>query len=64
MAYVEDLLLESNLNEEIGFWAKYVDDIFVIFNKINPNINAILLFLNNINLNIKFTFENEVNHHF
>ena len=64
MAYVEDLLYKSNLNEEIGFWARYVDDVFVIFNKINPKINNILLFLNNIHPNIKFTVENEVNHHF
>ena len=64
IADVEDLLFKSNLNEEIGFWAKYVDGIFVIFNKISPNITDILLFLNNVHLNIKFTVEYEVNHHF
>ena len=45
MAYVSDLLFKSKLNEEIGFWASYVDNIFVIFNKLNPNINDILLFI-------------------
>ena len=64
MAYVEDLLFKSNLNEEIGFWARYVDDIIVISNKINPTINDILLFLDNVHPNIKFTVENEVNRHF
>ena len=44
MAYVKKLLFKSNLNEEIGLWARYVDDILVIFNKINPKINDILLF--------------------
>ena len=46
------------------FWARYVDDVFVIFNKINPKIKDILLFLNNVHPKIKFTAENEVNHHF
>ena len=64
MIYVEDLLFKSNLNEEKGFWTRYVDDVFVIFNKINLKINDILLFINNAHSNIKFTVENEVNHHF
>ena len=33
MTYVEDLLFKSNLNEEKGFWTRYVDDVFVIFIK-------------------------------
>ena len=33
IAYGDDLLFKSNLNEEIGFWARYVDDFLVIFNK-------------------------------
>ena len=64
MAYVANLLFKSNLNEEIGFWARYVDDVLVIFNKINPKINDILLSINNVHPNNKFTVENEVNHHF
>ena len=64
MVYEDDLLFKSNLNEEIGFWARYVDEVFVIFNKINPKINDSLLFLNNVHPNIKFAVENEVNHHF
>ena len=62
MAYVEDLLLKSNLNEETGFWARNFDDIFAIFDKINQRINEILLFLNKILPSIKFTVENKVNH--
>ena len=45
-------------------WAKYVDDVFVIFDKKNPKINDIQLFLYNVHPNIKFTVENEVNHNF
>ena len=41
-----------------------MNDIFVIFNKINPKINDILLFLNHIYPNIKFIVENEINYHF
>ena len=36
--------------------------IFSIFDKVNPNINSILAFLNNIHCNIKFTVEHETNH--
>ena len=34
------------------------------FNKINPKINDILLFLNKVHPNIRFMVKNEVNHHF
>ena len=34
MTYVKDLLFKNNLNEEIGFWARYVNDVIVIFNNI------------------------------
>jgi hypothetical protein len=62
MAHVEKSLFDSDLKQEIGFWTRYVDDIFVVFDKLNPKINDILLFLNKIHPNIKFTVENEINH--
>ena len=64
MAHVEDLLFKSNLNEEIGFWARHDDEISVILYKIIPKINDILLFFNKIHPNIKFMVENEENHYF
>ena len=62
MSHVEKLLFNSELKKEVNFWVRYVDDIFVIFDKVNPNINSILAFLNNIHRNIKFTVEHETNH--
>ena len=62
MSHVEKLLFNSELKKEVNFWVRYVNDIFVMFNKINPNINSILAFLNNIHRNIKFTVEHETNH--
>ena len=48
MSRVENLLFNSELKKEVNFWVRYVDDIFVIFEKVNPNINSILAFLNSI----------------
>ena len=62
MSHVEKLLFNSELKQKVNFWVRYVDDIFVIFAKVNPNINSILAFLNNIHRNIKFTVEHETNH--
>ena len=62
MSHVEKLLFNSDLKKEVNFWVRYVDDVFVIFDKANPNINNILGFLNNIHPNIKFTVEHKVNH--
>ena len=44
MSHVEKLF-NSDLKKEVNFWVRYVDDIFVIFDKVNPNINSILAFL-------------------
>ena len=62
MSHVEKLLCNSDFKQEVNFWVRQVDDIFVIFDKVNPNINNILVFLNNIHLNMKFTVEHEINH--
>ena len=62
MSHVEKLLFKSDLKQEVNFWVRYVDDVFVTFDKVNPNINNILVFLNNIHPNIKFTVEHEINH--
>ena len=48
MSHVEKLLFNNNLKQEVNFWVRYFDDGFGIFNKVNPNINNILVFLNNI----------------
>ena len=61
MSHVEKFLFNSDLKQEINFWVRYVDDVFVIFAKVNPNINNILVFLNKIHPNIKFTVEHEIN---
>jgi hypothetical protein len=62
MANVEDLFFKSSLNSGIASWTRFVDDIFVIFDSINPNIDNILKFLNNIHPNILFTVERESEH--
>ena len=45
MSQVEKFLFNSVLKQEVNFWVRYVDDIFVIFNKVNPNINNIFFCL-------------------
>ena len=62
MSHVEKLPFNSDLKKEVNFWVRYVDDVFVIFDKVNPNINTILGFLNTVHPNIKFTVKHEVNH--
>ena len=62
MFHVEKLLFNNYLKQEVNFWVRYIDDVFVTFDKVNPNVNNILVFLNNIHPNIKFTVEHEVNH--
>ena len=57
MSHIEKLLFNSKLKQEVNFWVRHVDNVFVIFNKVNPNINNILSFFNNIHPNIKFTVE-------
>ena len=63
MSHVEKLLFNSDLKQEVNFWVRFVDDVFVIFDKVNPKINNILVCLNNIHPNIKFTVEHKINHY-
>ena len=36
MFHVGKLLFNSGLKQEVNFWVRYVDDVFVIFDKVNP----------------------------
>ena len=62
MSYEEKFLFNSDLKQDVNFTVRYVDDVFVIFDKVNHNINNVLVFSNNIHPNIKFAVEHEINH--
>lgn len=47
------------LHKQITFYARYVDDTFLVFNGTNRQIDILNKYINNINKNIQFTIENE-----
>lgn len=64
MDYIENIIFNSkqNILKNIILWKRYVDDIFCIWSGNTDLLKVFLNFINNINNNIKFTLETEINH--
>lgn len=62
LANFESLIFtNNNYTKHVIYWARYVDDVFCIWNSTHRNLNQFFTFLNSLNEKIQFTMELENN---